>query len=584
MIAKREEADGKSALRLALEAVYDSVRARIIASSVDYTGVILYGTEETSDQDYPNCLVLMPLGQPKVENIKKLKALIEDDEEFGRICKPSKSRPALGDVLYLSLRQFQIEPRPSKRLVLITDNDNPHEDPQLRKSAKTRAKDLTLQNVQIVPTFVSYPDAPFDTSKFYDEVDFWTDKGDTPLDPERDFEDIQVVPLSKLGFKRQIVSKHVMRRTAFHNAIELPGNIEIGVKGYNLLMSEKEKRYEYVYTGGEKPVLVEKRWTTMVAKSSREVKSDELQRAFSFGGETVGFTEDQLKEIRASMDTPRIRVIGFKPSEWLKDSYNIKQSTMIYPTDEKLTGSIRAFSALYQTLNKKSVVALAWAQLRRGSNPMLCALVPSEEVISNDDGLQKDPPGLHVVTIPFADDIRQTPQATYAQAPEELVALMRNVSSELVMKGYNYERFTNPKLQWYYRVLQAQALGEELPQSGPDATMPKYKSINTKAGEKIAKFNESLLDTTRAMLESGELVDGPGTQSKRSAPKSEDQPPKKKAGVDVLSELNSSNVAQFTLPKLKEWANKHDLAVEGTKKADYCRAIEEYLSAGPSAA
>jgi hypothetical protein len=108
MVAKREAIGGKSTLRIALEAVYDSVRNRIVASAGDYTGVILYGTEETTDNDYVNCSIIMPLGLPKVEAIKKLKNLLEDEDAFNQVCKPNKTPPPLGDVLYLALRQFQM--------------------------------------------------------------------------------------------------------------------------------------------------------------------------------------------------------------------------------------------------------------------------------------------------------------------------------------------------------------------------------------------------------------------------------------------------------------------------------------------
>lgn len=44
--------------------------------------------------------------------------------------------------------------------------------------------------------------------------------------------------------------------------------------------------------------------------------------------------------------------------------------------------------------------------------------------------------------------------------------------------GYQSERYPNPLLMWFNRVIQAAAL-DELPMAVDDKTLPKFKSINT---------------------------------------------------------------------------------------------------------
>jgi hypothetical protein len=44
--------------------------------------------------------------------------------------------------------------------------------------------------------------------------------------------------------------------------------------------------------------------------------------------------------------------------------------------------------------------------------------------------------------------------------------------------GYQSERYPNPLLTWFNRVIQAAAL-DELPMAVDDKTLPKFKSINT---------------------------------------------------------------------------------------------------------
>lgn len=45
--------------------------------------------------------------------------------------------------------------------------------------------------------------------------------------------------------------------------------------------------------------------------------------------------------------------------------------------------------------------------------------------------------------------------------------------------GYQPQRYPNPSLQWFNKVLQAVALEEDLPALPEDKTLPKFKSINT---------------------------------------------------------------------------------------------------------
>lgn len=65
-------------------------------------------------------------------------------------------------------------------------------------------------------------------------------------------------------------------------------------------------------------------------------------------------------------------------------------------------------------------------------------------------------------------------------APDSLIDAMTSIVKKLSMPiGYKPERYSNPSLQWFYKVIQAVALEEELPEVPEDSTLPKFKSINT---------------------------------------------------------------------------------------------------------
>jgi ATP-dependent DNA helicase 2 subunit 1 len=67
----------KNAVQLALEAAYESITARIIASPLDSSGIVLFGTKMSNKEEYKNCMVVMDLGTPDAKALKSIKRLIE---------------------------------------------------------------------------------------------------------------------------------------------------------------------------------------------------------------------------------------------------------------------------------------------------------------------------------------------------------------------------------------------------------------------------------------------------------------------------------------------------------------------------
>lgn len=54
--------------------------------------------------------------------------------------------------------------------------------------------------------------------------------------------------------------------------------------------------------------------------------------------------------------------------------------------------------------------ALALCRFRASSAPEFAVLVPQEETMNKREGGQEDPPGFHVIILPFVDDIRDPPK------------------------------------------------------------------------------------------------------------------------------------------------------------------------------
>jgi len=69
---------------------------------------------------------------------------------------------------------------------------------------------------------------------------------------------------------------------------------------------------------------------------------------------------------------------------------------------------------------------------------------------------------------------------------------MGEVVRSVTLKSFNPAKYPNPALQWHYRILQAIALEEELPEQPEDKTIPKYNAIHKRTGPLALEWGELL--------------------------------------------------------------------------------------------
>lgn len=155
------------------------MQQRIIAQPKDMMGILLFGTEQSKFRDepgsrssagYPHCYLLTDLDVPSAEDVKQLKALVEEGDEEGMLV-PSKEDVLMANVLFCANQVFTTNAANfgSRRLFIITDNDDPHSgDKTIKSSAAVRAKDLYDLGVVIELFPISHGDKKFDLTKFYD--------------------------------------------------------------------------------------------------------------------------------------------------------------------------------------------------------------------------------------------------------------------------------------------------------------------------------------------------------------------------------------------------------------------------------
>ncbi|KAF2481775.1 SPOC like C-terminal domain-containing protein [Neohortaea acidophila] len=611
MLTTPEDADpkkpdtGLSPTIAALKCAYSLMQQRIISNPNDMMGILLFGTKKSKFQEgddetgktglqYPHCYLLTDLDVPAAADVKHLRNLVNDEGEATDLLRASDQEVSMANVLFCANQIFTTKAPnfSSRRLFLVTDNDSPHAtNRDARNSAAVRAKDLYDLGVTIELFPISHPDRgyTFDRSKFYDDIVYSAIPSD-PDAPAPLTTDIKAANASaKDGISllqallSSVASRAAPRRALFSSVpFEIGPGLKISVKGFILLKRQEPKRTSYIYLppDSEKPQIAVGSSTLMAEDTARSVEKVEIRKAFKFGGETVSFTEDELSKIRNFGD-PVLRIIGFKPLSMLPIWANYKHNTFIYPSEEDFVGSTRVFSALQQKLLKSQKFGLAWFIPRRNAVPTLAAVYAGAERIS-DAGDQVMPPGLWIKPLPFADDIREPPaEIDLIKASDDCIDKMRVVVQQLQLPKavYDPQRYPNPSLQWFYRILQALALEEDLPEQPEDKTLPRWKQIHKRAGQYVVEFGE-VLDKAFARWQKDSGRSGaPGVNggAKRSqpfgasgsAPKRVKKEGDEDAGIsdeDMRAAFTKNALSSFTVAHLKTWLQGKGLSTTGKKQ------------------
>ncbi|PSK35053.1 ATP-dependent DNA helicase II subunit 1 [Elsinoe australis] len=601
MLQKPPESDSKHADHdqptvAALKCAYTLMQQRIISNPNDMMGVLLFGTEKSRFQEedensrglsYPHCYLLTDLDVPAAADVKRLKNIVEDEAESHELLQASSEEVSMANVLFCANQIFTTKAPnfSSRRLFVVTDNDNPHaSEKALRSAAAVRAKDLYDLGVVIELFPISHSDHAFDRSIFYDDIIYSA----LPTDPDAPAPLTKAAKASSSGdgisllqsLLSEVQSKAAARRAQFSNLpFEIGPGMKISVKGFIIFKRQEPVRNSYVYIGGEKAQIATGVSSFMAEDTAHSVEKVEIRKAYKFGGETISFTEDEIRAIRNFGD-PILRIVGFKPLSSLPTWANYKPSTFIYPSEEDFVGSSRVFSALQQKLLKSEKMGIAWFIPRRNAVPTLAAIIPGPEEV-DEEGMQKMPPGLWIHPLPYADDVRSPPDVQVIRATDNLVDDMRVVLQQLQLpKGiYDPSRYPNPSLQWFYKILQALALDEDLPEQAEDKTLPRYRQIDKRAGQYVMDWGNALEQQYRVVqkeigetTDSGSVKRGAGANggtTKKSKTADGGFKASTSEGVsddEMRRHFQKNDIAKLTVPDLKAWMSSKGLKPTGKKQ------------------
>ena len=620
MLTKPEQHDSKKPdtglcpTLAALKCAYALMQQRIISNPNDMMGILLFGTEKSKFQDgdedtckgglqYPHCYLLTDLDVPAAADVKQLRNLVDDEDEASKLLKASKEEVSMANVLFCANQIFTTKAPnfTSRRLFLVTDNDYPHASSRdARNSAAVRAKDLYDLGVTIELFPISHPDRgyTFDRSKFYNDIVYSA----TPSDPDAPAPLTSGIKAASSSAKdgisllqsllSSVASRSAPRRALFNNlAFEIGPGLKISVKGFMLFKRQEPKKTAPIYLppDSEKAQIAVRSSSLIAEDTARTVEKAEIRSAYKFGGETISFTEEEIAKIKNFGD-PVLRIIGFKPMTMLPIWANFRHNTFIYPSEEDYIGSTRVFSALHQKMSKDKKFGLAWFVARRNAKPVLTAVYPGSEK-RNEEGEQIMPPGLWIKQLPFADDIREPPETNLVRAPDEVTDAMRTIVQQLQLPKavYDPNKYPNPSLQWFFKILQALALEEDLPEKPDDKTLPRWKQIHKRAGQYVVEWGTQLDEAYDQWQKDNagriQITTNGGAKRSKPATSTNDRTKKIKqengddAGPtdeEIRTAYQKDALTKLTVAHLKSFLQSKGLSTTG-KKADLVDAVTRYF-------
>lgn len=587
--AKKPELHARNVLQLAMNFLKD----KIIATRKDMVAFCFYNArEQKNDNAFRGIHIVNKLDEPDAAIVKALDKLMNPDtfEKTVGSCdaKAGGAKSEFYQALWTCSAMFAERELKdcTKRVFLFTDSDAPDGDNKdLQTKAKQKAKDLEDLDISIELFPMTYTGLRFDIKKFFKDliaVDADEDVGKISENFSAKFEDLEQ------RFRKKEYKKRALATVAW----QLRKDMEISVKMYCLVREAKPDTGSWLDSKTNNPLTCVTKW--LCKSTGAHLEEHQMRKFYPYGGQRVFFTKEEVTAIK-TFGEPGLTLMGFKPMKTLKVFHNIKPAYFIYPSEERIRGSSVAFNALLHEMVAANKYAVARLIYRRTGAPRFVAVVPQKEEVDKD-GVQEKPPGMHMIFLPYADDVRSLKLPPSAIADADVILKAKEVVKKLEIKHFSPTDFENPSLQKHYANLQALALEEAAPAETEDLVQPDEKGMDKYAAQ-IAAFREAAGLGVGGGAAGDDDDDDEGGEAgagaKRKAPSggrgggADGAPAAKKAKVaaaagggagekDWKNLVATGKIQKLTIPDLKDYCRLKGLPVGG-KKADLVERVTKHV-------
>uniref|UniRef100_A0A0E0AGK8 DNA helicase n=1 Tax=Oryza glumipatula TaxID=40148 RepID=A0A0E0AGK8_9ORYZ len=569
-----------------------ALKTQIIGRSYDEVAICFFNTKEKKNlQELAGVYVYNvterePLDRPDARLIKEF-SCIEDSfmSNIGsRYGITSGSREnTLYNALWVAqalLRKGSVK-TVSKRIVIFTNEDDPFGG--LTGAVKTDMIRTTIQRAR-------------------DAQDLGLSIELLPL--SRPDEEFNMLEDMTNQLKKRMMKKRKVKTLAF----AITNDVCIEVNTYALIRPTTPGAITWLDSISNLPLKAER---SFICNDTGALLQDPQKRFQVYNDKIVKFSTRELSDVKR-VSSHHLRLLGFKPLDYLKDYHNLRPSTFIYPSDESLLksrvhvrftsfclmqqifGSTRVFVALHSSMRRlgreyislshrlKWFVSLApfselfaLAFYGNPTRPQLVALIAQEEVTSA--GGQIEPPGMHMIYLPYSDDVRYPEEVhlTSDDAPratDEQIKKASNLLRRIDLKNFSVCQFSNPALQRHYGILEALALGEDEMPDVKDETLPDEEGLARPGVVKaVEEFKASVYGENYDQEEAEAAAAKAGASKKRKA--LTDAAAEKSAAHNWAELADTGKLKDMTVVDLKSYLSAHGLPVSGKKEALVSRIL-----------
>lgn len=508
------------------------MKSKVIANENTMIGITFFGTSNAStDSTADGIYRLFSLAQPNAMRIRELQGLVEDPALLLRTIKPQAADTQtcpLREALWSTSCEFSLtstkdkKKRDIKRLWVFTNDDCPNaSDRSEQKATMTAAKDLADASIDISLWYL-HPSAvrPFDPSLFYipllkesapaistdraDDADAFDDMEDEVMNRveaagEEGF-DLSMVGIRRKDYRKRKLGAFLCSlfndcgggaaasttsttsdsHSSYANSSRLEKHMAVGI--YKTIQIMKKPSYTWLYARTAEPV---KATSKLIDSGTGEVvDASRIATFFEIAGSKVSVSTEELAIIKRSRNVEGVgmQMLYFMPLTELRLDLQVESSYFIYPDEALVKGSSALFQMLLTDLIEKKLCAVVRFNRNFNAPAVMAALIPQLEKIDTDDGTQIEPPGFHMLIMPFVEDVRSDPTAMGLYAtdstlkqlirPEQLDAAVQVVdrlsslalpmsSSTSSSYSSSYRDIQSPAVQQYYSVIQAVALNHD---------------------------------------------------------------------------------------------------------------------------
>lgn len=277
---------------------------------------------------------------------------------------------------------------------------------------------------------------------------------------------------------------------------------------------------------------------------------------------------------------PHLTLLGFKPRTSDKWHHRIKNPMFLYPETKKglhaTEGGDAVVAALIAAMREKDVIGIARYVPRRNVMARLVALYPQFEAI-DEANIQVRPPGLHLIPLPFADDLRSLnldehiTERPHSSRRREVVGKMLR---SMEISAFDPESMPNPAIQQFYSALEALALDMTEPPEIIDVSKLD-RTVAEAMAPYVNEWGDDLLEAGGSLTAGVKKTTGKAKSSAGEPAANPAERAEKLAEVQKL--VKNKGLPKLKVPELKALLAALSLPVSG-KKADLITRLETAAS------